>query len=235
MVGTARVLYRLQLLDSDLSERLSKLREAEGLVGESRELLTARRARDKAATELATWGTRLREREMDLEAVSSRITSTEERLYSGQVTNPKELSGLEQDLQHSKRSRDKLEDQVLLAMERVDRCEKAAADAVARLDVVEARWRAQQSQLAREIEQLQAQVAALNQEREAVAAQLGASDLGLYEELLRKKGGRAVVLLVDQMCQGCRVTVPSSKGQQVRRGREVVTCTSCGRILTTEQ
>jgi len=225
MVNTARVLYRLQLLDSDLSERLSKLREAEGLVGESRELLAARRARDKAAAELATWGTRLRELEMDLETLSGRIASTEERLYSGQVTNPKELSGLEQDLQHSKRSRDKVEDRVLLAMERVDRCEKAAADAEARLDAVEARWRAQQGQLAKEIEQLQAQV----------AAQLGANDLALYEELLRKKGGRAVVLLVDQMCQGCRVTVPSSKGQQVRRGREVVTCTNCGRILISEQ
>ncbi len=235
MVNTARVLYRLQLLDTDLSERLSKLREAEGLLGESRELLTARRARDKAARELATWGTRLRELEMDLETLNGRITSTEERLYSGQVTNPKELSGLEQDLQHSKRSRDKAEDQVLLAMERLDRCEKAAADAAARLDAVETRWRAQQSQLATEIEQLQAQVAALNQERGTVAAQLGASDLAQYEELLRKKGGRAVVLLVDQMCQGCRVTVPSSKGQQVRRGREVVTCTNCGRILTSEQ
>jgi predicted nucleic acid-binding Zn-ribbon protein len=235
MVSTARVLYRLQLLDSDLSERLSKLREAEGLVGESRELRAARRARDKAATELATWGTRLRELEMDLEALNGRITGTQERLYSGQVTNPKELSALEQDLQHSKLSRDQVEDQVLLAMERVDRCEKAAADAVARLDEVEARWHAQQGQLATEIEQLQAQAAALNQERGSVAAQLGASDLALYEELLRTKGGRAVVLLVDQMCQGCRVTVPSSKGQQVRRGREVVTCTNCGRILTTEQ
>ncbi len=235
MVSTPRVLYRLQLLDGDLSERLSKLREAEGLIGESRELLAARRARDKAATELATWGTRLRELEMDLEALNSRISSTEERLYSGQVSNPKELSGLQQDLQHSKRSRDKAEDQALIAMERVDRCEKAVEDAAARLDVVEARWLAQQSQLATEIEQLQAQVAALNQERAAVAAQLGASDLALYEELLRRKGGRAVVLLVGQMCQGCRVTVPSSKGQQVRRGQEVVTCTNCGRILTTEQ
>ncbi|MBC7260907.1 MAG: nucleic acid-binding protein, partial [Chloroflexi bacterium] len=47
-------------------------------------------------------------------------------------------------------------------------------------------------------------------------------------------GGRAVALMVDQMCQGCRVMVPTSKAQIVRRGQELVTCTNCGRILVVQ-
>jgi len=235
MPKVAQVLYRLQLLDTDLSEQLSKRREAEGLLGESRELLSARRAREQANAELANWQTRLRELEMDLEALNNRIAATEQRLYGGRVTNPKELAGLQQDHEYSRRSRDRVEDQVLLAMERVEKCEKAVVDASARLEHVETQWREGQARLATQIEQLQARIAALNEERAEVTARLEASDLALYEELLRKKGGRAVVLLSGQMCQGCRVTVPSGKAQRVRLDQQLITCTNCGRILTTEQ
>jgi len=235
MAGVARALYRLQLLDTELSEQLSKLREAESLLGESSELLSTRRAHEKASEELDTWRARLRELEMDLEALNNRIAATEQRLYSGRVTNPKELAGLQQDHEYSKRSREKMEDKVLLAMDHVEQCERAVADASARLEDVENRWREEQSQLAKRIERLQARITVLKKDRMEVANQLEASDLALYEDLLRKKGGRAVVLLVGQMCQGCRVTVPSSKAQQVRQGRKLITCTNCRRILVTEQ
>jgi predicted nucleic acid-binding Zn-ribbon protein len=227
-------LYRLQLLDTELSEQLSVLREAESLLGESAELLSARGAREQAGAELATWIARLRELEMDLEVLNSRIAATEQRLYSGRVSNPKELAGIQQDHDHSKRSREKVEDEVLLAMERVEKCEKAVADASARLKEAETRWHEEQGRLASRIEGLQAKVAQLKRDREDVAALLAPSALVLYENLLRKKGGRAVVLLVGQMCQGCRVTVPSSKAQLVRRSQDLITCTNCGRILTTE-
>jgi predicted nucleic acid-binding Zn-ribbon protein len=225
----------LQLLDTRLAEQLSKLREAESLLGDNRELLSACRANEQAEAELGHWRARLRELEMDLEGLNSRIEATEQRLYGGRVTNPKELAGLQQDLEYSKRSRDSAEDKALLAMERVDKGEKAVAEAASRLEEVETRWREEQSRLVKQIERLQAKIAELKQDRMDVTARLEAGDLALYEELFRKKGGRAVALLVGQMCQGCRVTVPSSKAQQVRQGQELTVCTNCGRILTTEQ
>jgi predicted nucleic acid-binding Zn-ribbon protein len=235
MARVGQALYRLQLLDIDLSEQLSKLREAQGLVGESQELLSARRAHEEATTRLATCETRLRELEMDLEAINSRISATEQRLYSGRVTNPKELAGLQQDHDHSKRSREKLEDEVLLALECIDEYEQAVAEGSVRLERVETKWRDEQVRLAKQIEHLQARVPVLKKDRAEVASHVEASHLALYQELLSKKGGRAVALLVAEMCQGCRVTVPSSTAQRVRRGQELVTCTTCGRVLTTEQ
>jgi len=229
-----QILYRLQLLDTELSEQLSKLREAQALLGETAELRSARRALKKASEELTTCGGRLRELEMDLRRVNDRIAATGDRLYGGRVTNPKELSGLQQDLDHSKRSREKLEDQVLTAMVVVEDCEKAVADATGRLADVQKAWQEQQESLTARLGRLQASIAALQDEREGVAASLGSGDLALYEELKRKKGGRAVVLLVGQMCQGCRVTVPTSKAQLVRIGIDLITCAHCGRILTTE-
>jgi predicted nucleic acid-binding Zn-ribbon protein len=234
VASVAQTLYQVQLLDSELSEQLSKVREAEALLGESAELRAARRELKKANRQLTACSTRLRSLEMDLEAVNERIATTGERLYGGRVTNPKELGSLQQDLEHSKRSRRKLEDDVLTAMVVLDDCEKALSGSTARLADVEKAWQEQQASLDARIKQLQAQIGALQEKRARVAGRLSADNLGLYEELKQQKGGRAVALLTAGMCQGCRVTVSTSKAQLVRRGTELITCTNCGRILTTE-
>jgi predicted nucleic acid-binding Zn-ribbon protein len=150
------------------------------------------------------------------------------------VTNPKELGSLQQDLEHSKRSRRKLEDDVLTAMVLLDDCEKALSGSTARLADVEKAWKEHQASLDARIEKLQARIEALREKRASVASLLSGRDLGLYEDLKQQKGGRAVALLTAGMCQGCRVTVSTSKAQLVRRGAELITCTNCGRILTVE-
>lgn len=234
MANMAQALYRLQLLDSELAEQLSKLREAEALIGETAELRKARRALKKANKELGTCSTSLRSLEMDLRTVNERIQSTGERLYGGRVTNPKELSSLQQDFDHSKRSRENLEDEALAAMLLLEECEEAVSNATDRLADVDKAWQEQQKAISRRIEQLQAQVSKLRDQRASAAGSLRAPDLALYEDLKLKKGGHAVALLRDGMCQGCRVSVSSSKAQLVRRGGQLISCTSCGRILAAE-
>lgn len=228
-------LYRLQLLDTELTEQRSRLREAQALLGETRELLDARAARDKAQKELEEQRARLKDAEFALHQLEAKITATAERLYSGTVTNPKEVHSLHQDHDYLRRARDKQEDDVLHAMALLDEREKEAAAAAARLADVEDRWRTEQDRLARQVEQLQARVAALAKDRTQLSAGLDASARALYDELMRKKGGRAVAVLVGQTCGGCRVTLPSGKAQQVRRGQELVTCTNCERILVVQE
>jgi hypothetical protein len=235
MAKPAQTIYRLQLLDTELNEQRSRLREAEGMLGESRDLLAARRAHAEAEKELATWRLRLRDLEMDLSVLCDKIKATEQRMYGGRVTNPKELGALQQDHEHLKLTRARLEDEILTAMLHVEECEKSLREAFARREQVETKWKAEQEKLTREVEKLRARIAALSANRKDIAASLGSSELALYEELLRKKGGRAAVLLVNGMCQGCRVTLPTSKVQLVRQTQELVICTNCGRILVIEQ
>ena len=231
MTSPSRNLFRLQSLDTGLSEQQTRLRELKGLLGESTQLVSARRAHEQAVAELAVWRGRLQGLELDLQGINTRIAATEERLYGGRVTNPKELGALQQDRDYSKRSRDKLEDDALLAMTRLDECETAEAQTSKHKEETEANWRAQQAKLAGDIGQLQDRITGIEKDRAGLAAVVGADELALYEGLLRKKGGRAVALLVDQVCQGCGVALPTNKVQQVRRGIELATCPTCGRIL----
>jgi predicted nucleic acid-binding Zn-ribbon protein len=234
MARPAQILYRLQLLDAELAEQMSKLREAEALCGETRELHAAQLAHQKATEECGDWRARMRELEIDMSAVNARIAATEGRLYGGQVTNPKELAGLQLDLQSSKRTRAQLEDQLLEAMVHLEDCEGIVGRTAAELEEVRVNWQRNQEHVAEQIERLQSQVADLKQTRASLAASVGPSQLAIYEDLRPKKAGRAVALLEGQMCQGCRVTVPANKAQLVRKSLDLVTCTNCGRILTSE-
>jgi predicted nucleic acid-binding Zn-ribbon protein len=234
MATLGQKLYRLQLLDTELSEHRSKLRETEALLGETREVLDARAAAEKASKELTQQRTRLKDLEFELQRLETKVRATASRLYGGEVTNPKELHGLQQDHDYLQRSHHKQEDDVLQAMTLLEEREKEAAAASALLADVESCWRTEQAKLSKQVEQLQAKVAALSKDRAQTVTPSDASARALYEELMKKKGGRAVALLVGQTCGGCRVTLPSGKVQQVRRSQELITCTNCERILVVQ-
>jgi predicted nucleic acid-binding Zn-ribbon protein len=234
MARAALTLHRLQILDSELSEQRSKLREVDGLLGETREVTAARACFTQAEQDLAGARSRLRDLEMDLQVLTERITTTEARLYGGKVTNPKELAAMQQDLSHMKRSRTALEDDVLVGMTGVEDAGARLVTARSQLDMIEGKWRTEQDRLGREAEKLRARVATLTEDRSKLVALVTPRDLSTYEELLRAKGGRAVALLVGGMCEGCRVTLPTGKVQGVRQSQVLVTCTNCGRILFVE-
>jgi predicted nucleic acid-binding Zn-ribbon protein len=234
MATLGQKLYRLQLLDTELAEQRSRLREAQAMLGETRELLDARAAQERAAKELARRRTRLRDLEFELQGLNAKIKATAARLYGGEVTNPKELHALQQDHNYLQRSKHKQEDDVLEAMTLLEECEKGDSAASANVMDVQSRWRTEQATLSKQVEQLQAKISALAKDRAQMIAPIDASTRALYDELMKKKGGRAVALLVGQTCEGCRVTLPSGKVQQVRRGRELITCTNCARILVVQ-
>lgn len=232
MARPAQILYRLQLRDFELAEQLSKLREAESLLGESPELRSARTAFQRAVQECEKCRVRIRELELETETVKARMASTGDRLYGGQVSNPKELAGLQMDLDNSKRTRTQLEDQLLTAMVHLEECEKVLSDAELRLVAVEKAWKQEQQRVGKQIGHLRSQVAELKADRSLLAVSVGPGDLASYEELRRKNRGRAVALLGEgHMCQGCRVTLSASRAQLVRKSNDLVTCTNCGCIL----
>jgi len=232
VANVAEVLYRLQAVDFELSEQGSKLREAQGLLGESKELRAARRQLAKATEKLEACAKKLRELEMDLKKVNERLDSTAAKLYGGSITNPKELAGLQKDLEHSKGQRSSLEDEVLTAMVCIEEYEQAVADSSARLDGVLKTWQEAQAGLRERITGLGTAIAELQERRGQLAGSVGPADLQLFEDLKRSKGGRAVAVLQSGMCGGCRVTVPSGRAQLVRKGTELVMCNNCGRILS---
>ncbi|MBC7264353.1 MAG: hypothetical protein H5T64_08325 [Chloroflexi bacterium] len=230
-MNTVAMLYKLQQLDLQITEGEQRQRDIEAQLGDNVELREARVAVSDCEAQLSVWRGRLKDLELELRGVEERIAKNEARLYGGHVTNPKELSSLEQDQASQKRRRSELEDNVLEAMSRVEELESSLATRREILRVIEARWTQSQAKLKGELAKVNAELESLRQERELLRRRIPADTLARYEELRRKKGGRAVAMLKGQMCEGCRVTVPSGTAQQAQRSSDLVLCENCGRIL----
>ncbi len=226
------VLERLQTIDQEVDEKSKRRHEIEQRLAGDAALATARNGLQTAEKQLADLRSALRSREMDAQSLDSKIKTTEDRLYGGKVSNPKELEGLEKELAMFKRQRSELDDQLLDLMDRADHAQAEQKVKAAALEQTEGTRAADIAKLSHEKDVLAARLEGLAAEREATKATLDGDALRTYERLRQTKAGKAVATIRNNACGVCGVTVPTGLVQRVHTGSELVFCSGCGRILS---
>jgi predicted nucleic acid-binding Zn-ribbon protein len=207
------------------------LQEAEGGLGETEDLRQARADLQREESGLTTLRTRVRDLELEVKGLNGKASATEKRLYGGEVRNPKELASLQADLASLRARRDSLEDAILAGLTEMDEREARLRELRGRWQAVQSAWEVRQGELQASVSALRAQLVELDERIARLRAALPASLLEVYDEACRKKGGRGIAAIRGGLCEGCRVSVPTSIVQQVRGGEQIHRCTSCGRIL----
>jgi predicted nucleic acid-binding Zn-ribbon protein len=225
------VLYALQQIDARLARAKRRYREVQQHLGESEELQKARAAHKEAQAALSAARGRLRDHELETEGVAQKLRETDERLYSGRVRNPKELSDLQKESEYLKRRRSALEEDVLEEMMTVERLAAQAEAAAERYAAVEAAWRSEDADLSAEYDELRHQLAELLSKRKSVARHVIERDMAEYDALRRLRGGIAVAAVRNDTCQVCHVEVPMRDVQRAREGEMFMYCSGCERIL----
>jgi len=224
-------LYRLQNLEQELENGQRRVSEIQASLGETEALLRARQALASAEEEDRNWLTKARDLELELEGLSSKIAASEKRLYSGSVTNPKELSDIQREIASLKRRRGSLEDELLEAMVYGEEAEAELAACRATLTETEARWQTDQAALKTELSELETRLENARDEREQSRQTTAADDLALYDKVRARYGSVTVTTLRDGVCGFCAVAPSSAKLGRIRSGRELLQCSNCGRIL----
>jgi predicted nucleic acid-binding Zn-ribbon protein len=224
-------LYELQNLDEELEHGQRRISEIGASLGETEALLQARRALAAAEEEHRTWMTRTRDLELEIESLENKISSSEKRLYSGSITNPKELSDIQSEVSSLKRRRSALEDELLEAMVYGDQVEATLEQCRATLEDAEAHWQADQTALQNEQRQLETRLEAVREERGKLRQSIDADDLAFYDKVRGRFGSITVTTLRDGVCGYCAVAPSSTKLKAIRSGRELLQCGNCGRIL----
>lgn len=230
-MSTVAELWALQTTDLAVEAMRQHLTELEKQKGVAPGLQAARQEAAQADRELATWKEKQRGLEVQMRDLASRIQAAERDLMSGRVRNPKELEGMQANLEALRRRRSSLEDDDLEAMLEIERCQKQADVAHLAVAAEEARWQADQARLAadlgRSVAELKALAGRLSQQWEAISPQ----DKEFYRSLRQRKGGRALALERDSTCTACGVTLPTGMVQAIHGGEERIFCPSCGRLL----
>jgi len=200
-------------------------------MGETEVLRQARRALVSAQEKHRDWEAQARDLELEIEGLSTKITASEKRLYSGSVTNPKELSDLQDEIASLKRRCSALEDQLLEAMVYSEEAQATLATCRTALADTEASWQEAQSALKNELSELEARLITAQDERERLRPAIAADDLALYDKVRDRCGSITVTTLRDGVCGYCAVAPSSTKLARIRNGRELLQCGNCGRIL----
>jgi predicted nucleic acid-binding Zn-ribbon protein len=224
-------LYELQETDTALDAADRRL----GEIAQELETDSGLDALDEAiaAAEVEHSAAESEHREAGAEVIDQKekISSLEEKLYSGDVRNPKELKALQDDVEAHQRQLSVLEERALIADERVEQGKTALQtvrdDRKRRIEERELLFAA----LEAEKVSVNAELEQLHQIRSGQKDRVDGPDLQLYERLRRARAGRAVSKVERGTCQGCRISLPTTVFQRARSGLKIVQCTSCERIL----
>ena len=231
-------LYNLQELDLKRVDRRDALSVVRAELADDSGLRRSRQRLVEAETQYANRSALRRDAELIVNQLESRAESVQERLYSGAVTNPRELEAFQDEQAILARQISEAEDVLLERMVEADELEEELTSARVALQSIEEQ-RSERVPLLRQQEQtLTAEIDALEQRRIQMLPLFPAQMLSTYETLLTSRGGQAVSKVElargREICGVCRVALPASDYQRLRSGDSLVQCNNCRRILYLE-
>jgi predicted nucleic acid-binding Zn-ribbon protein len=231
-MSSAHSLYLLQKVDLALDKNNARLMEIHSILENSDELRKARDALSQSEDCLHGKQSELKSAEHTVEMQRDKLEDTEDDLYGGLITNPKELQDLQMEAESLKRFLSTLEDRLLDVMVEFEQAEEDVENARSMLENIEQMRKIEHQQLLQEQLQLVEDNERLDGNREAALASVSAEDLSLYQGLRERQGGAVVAILEeDGSCSMCGLSIAASLCQTIRSGKQIVQCNQCKRIL----
>src|SRR3989441_10915760 len=174
-----RKLYELQLVDTQIARLETALAALDDGTAMRAQVEQARSAEETARAELQARESRLRDLELELQSTVGKATKVEQDLYSGRISNPKELRAMQEDVEALGRQRQRIEDEMLGLMEEVER-------QLEQIRGLEAARQARERELDEHLEEYTTRQRALTAELEAGGRQREARAAGGEPEFLRR-------------------------------------------------
>jgi len=224
------VLYDLQQIDTEIRAGKQRLGEVLRLQKEPDDLTAARQRAQSIEDDLRERRAQRENLVLEIAGLADKAKRSEERLYSGAVKNPKELTDLQQEVEALGRRRASLEDDALLMMMEIDERKAVKDEAEAELARLADEFESSSKRFRKEQNTLALQLNQLLEKRKRQLMLVSPSLLKTYDDLARQKNGLAVAGLRGNKCLGCQVTLSASVIRAADEGR-LVYCDSCGRIL----
>ena len=224
-------LHALQIVD-DALDRLKEEQESSPLldkVEEARAQLEARSLElERARAKENALRKQLRRLELDLEKAAGEIAGVEAKLFGGEVRSAKELANLQERHAALLSRRERLEDEVLAAMEAVEAAEEAAAGAGRAAERAAESLAAAEGELSKARQAWEAKARRLAEERAAAASRVDPLLLERYESL-RLRMPRPIAKVESRTCSGCHLAFPTA--MKAPAPGELSQCPHCGRLL----
>ena len=168
---------------------------------------------------------------MKLKSIDERRGGYEKRLYSGSVTNPKELGAIEKEVGMLKSQQGQLDGRTLELYDQVEAARQEAQAARKLIADLENALKTALDKEAAEKISLEAELAELTSQREASAPKVTDKSLvARYETVRKKTGNTGIAKVIGGKCEGCRISIVQFTSRKLFEDKEYICCESCGRI-----
>ena len=112
-MSIAKQLYQLQEVDLEIESDEKQMNQKVSQLGASETIINLQSGLTSEQKRLDDLSRQQRSTEREIDDLTGKIATVEEQLYNGRVTNPKELSSFQQEVNAFKAKRDQIENKTL--------------------------------------------------------------------------------------------------------------------------
>ena len=226
-----RSLYQLQKLDLEMDGQKSSLTSIEESINDKSKFDQLRDRLEKNLEKQKEYKVKQHGVDGLVRELQGKSSDLERRLYDGSITNVKEMESVTSEFEYAKQQLNGAEEELLylmLHLENSDKDVKQIQDALTNYELGKS-----ESDLAliKELNSIKNLLDLNIKERESFAKSISAPLLAQYERIRKVKNGQGIAEVNGGRCMACLLTLPTKQMQHLRSTDEIITCSSCGRIL----
>jgi uncharacterized protein len=232
MSNIGQELYALQQIDLEIREKQSRLEAIATALGADASIKKAQLGLQAREDYLKRTQSLIKDLEIQIQSSETRRKSSEERLYSGAVSNIKELQDMQNNIAALKKQQSELEDRLLEMMETLETAEANQKQAAQELKQRQKKVETANLELLSEKVQLESDLNKLESKHQTASKVINREALALYESLRLKMAFRPVARLNHEgACSVCGIEQTKQHAQAIRHNEGLERCENCKRIL----
>jgi len=230
-MGRSKTLFQIQQYDTQIDDASKRILEISSILNDNNLIVKAQKIQADAEALLIEKKKVLVSAETVVGDHSLKIDQNHKKMYSGSVTNPKELEDLQLESDSLKKYLLVLEERQLEAMLEMEDAQKELNTASSETTAIQTNMDAEHADLISEKEGLEISISDISTQKESFLSSYEIPDFPAYESLKSSSGGIAVTLMISNSCSSCGANIPSAIAQEARSPVKLAFCPTCKRIL----
>lgn len=174
-----------------------------------------------------------RELEAQIADDLSRIKERQSKMM--QVQTNREYQSLLKEIEDGKKSVKDKEEEVVRIMETSEANGKIMAEHESLIKEEKKALAAESTQVNKHAGEVEGKKAKIVNKRNAMTKEINSGTLRKYDMLRTRRNGKAVVGVVNGICQGCFMSIPPQHFNDILKGDRILNCPTCQRILFHKQ
>jgi len=213
-----------------LREERSRLKNLPEIKMKDEKLAAAKRELSAVQEQIKLLSKNAKNQEMDCDKLVQKRKDLEREMYRGN-TKAKELSSLQQQLEHTKKELDMLENTVINTAYELEGLKEKEEALKKQIRELESSLSVEKANREVKIQEISEQLKDLKEKYEKLKREIAPNLLKIYAKKFNHYSTSTLAEIIRGTCSGCHIHLPTYIVMEAKKKSSLVTCENCGRIL----